>query len=59
MKKVTVRKIGLKRWEYQRLHGAFITQAISQPDSKGKGNVAMPNDNNVSDARDFIIENKK
>jgi hypothetical protein len=39
---------------------AFITQAISQKDSTEKStNVSLPNDENVSEARDFVNTNKK
>ena len=40
--------------------GTFITQPISQPDSRQKNtNVAMPNDENVELNRDWVDENKK
>jgi flavodoxin len=36
----------------------FITQAISQRDSSGDGNIAKPDDDNVKRARDWVNENK-
>ncbi|MBQ9107016.1 MAG: DUF3787 domain-containing protein [Clostridia bacterium] len=40
--------------------GAFRTQAISQPDSKSElTNIAMPSENNVARARNWVNENKK
>jgi hypothetical protein len=39
---------------------AFKTNALSQKDKvQPKTNVALPNDTNVCDAREFIQENKK
>lgn len=59
MKKVSVKKWGKLKRDIKKLHGAYITQAISQDDYKGKGDIAMPNDENVSDARAWVNENKK
>ena len=40
--------------------GAFETQAISQADDlQPKTDVALPSDENVEQARDWVIENKK
>lgn len=40
--------------------GRFITQAISQPDRRQKKTgVAMPDDENVSRARNWVDENHK
>jgi len=40
--------------------GVYITQPISQPDSRQeKTNVAMPNDDNVSYNKDWVDENGK
>ena len=39
---------------------AYITQAISQKDSTQKStNVSMPNNENVSEARDWVNYNEK
>lgn len=40
--------------------GAYITQPISQPDSRAPGsNIALPDDPNVDYNREWSIENKK
>ena len=44
----------------QKEYGAAKTQPISQPDRRGRDtNLAIPNDENVERAREFVIENKK
>lgn len=59
MKRVPIKKIGKLKRDIKKLHGAYITQAISQDDYKGEGDIALPDDENVSDARDWVNENKK
>lgn len=44
----------------RKITGRFITQAISQPDERQeKTGVAMPSDENVSRARNWVDENHK
>ena len=39
---------------------AFVTQAISQPDTRQEGtNVSLPSDENVREARAWVCHNKK
>lgn len=43
-----------------RITGRYITQAISQPDRRQKKTgVALPDDENVSRARNWVDENHK
>ena len=55
-----------KRANYQKKNstkptfGAYKTQAISQPDERqAKTHIAMPDEDNVSRARNWVDENKK
>ncbi len=59
MKRVPVKKWGKLKRDIKKLHGRYFMQAISQRDHSGEGNIAMPNDENVADARAWVNENKK
>lgn len=54
------KKNGKNKNKPQEVTSAFITQPISQPDSRqAVTNVAIPDDENVTLNREWIEENKK
>ncbi|NLB37223.1 MAG: DUF3787 domain-containing protein [Clostridiales bacterium] len=53
-------KKNIKNPQKSNMTGVYITQPISQPDSRQeKTNVALPNDDNVGYNKDWVDENGK